>query len=57
MPAYLKLIISVIVAGVAWAAFSFGVKGGMVIPILAVMMIIAVWLFPETKRLPENDKN
>jgi integral membrane sensor domain MASE1 len=57
MPAYLKLIISVIVASVAWAAFSFGVKGGIVIPILAVMMIIAVWLFPETKRLPENDKN
>ena len=28
MPAYLKLIISVIVAGVAWAAFTFGVKGG-----------------------------
>ena len=44
-------------AGVAWAAFTFGVKGGIVIPILAVMMIIAVWLFPETKRLPENDKN
>tara|TARA_A100001037_G_C15069467_1_gene598705 strand:- start:571 stop:744 length:174 start_codon:yes stop_codon:yes gene_type:complete len=57
MPAYLKLIISAIVATVAWAAFSFGVKGGIIIPILAVMMIIAVWLFPETKRLRDDNNN
>jgi len=56
MPAYLKFIISVMVAMVAWAAYTFGVKGGMVIPVLAAMMIIAVWLFPETRRLPGDDK-
>tara|TARA_B100000676_G_C18090099_1_gene858841 strand:+ start:3354 stop:3527 length:174 start_codon:yes stop_codon:yes gene_type:complete len=57
MPAYLKFIISAIVATVAWAAFSFGVKGGIIIPILAGMMIIAVWLFPETKRLRDDNNN
>lgn len=56
MPSHLKFIISVVVALVAWAAYSFGVKGGMVIPVLAVMMIVAVWLFPETRRLP-GDKD
>jgi len=52
MPASLKTVISMMVGLVAWAAYSFGVKGGMVIPILGVMMIIAVWMFPETRRLP-----
>ena len=52
MPAYLKLVISVMVGLVAWAAYSFGVRGGMVIPVLGAMMIIAVWMFPETRRLP-----
>jgi integral membrane sensor domain MASE1 len=52
MPAYLKLVISVMVGLFAWAAYSFGVRGGMVIPVLGAMMIIAVWMFPETRRLP-----
>lgn len=56
MPAYLKLIVSAMVALVAWAAHSFGVEGGMVIPVLAAMMIVAVWLFPETRRLPGEEK-
>ena len=56
MPAYLKLVISVMVGLVAWAAYYFGVQGGMVIPILGAMMIIAVWLFPETRRLPGDRK-
>ncbi len=44
------------VAVVAWAAYSFGVKGGIVIPILAAMMIFAVWLFPEARRSPDEEK-
>ena len=52
MPVDLKIIISVLVALVAWAAHHFGVEGGLVILVLAAMMIIAVWLFPETRRLP-----
>ena len=56
MTAYLKLVISVMVGLVAWAAYSFGVQGGVVIPILGAMMIIAVWLFPETRRLPGDRK-
>ena len=55
MPAYLKIIISVSVGLVAWAAHNSGVEGGMVIPVLAAMMIIAVWLFPETRRLPGEE--
>ena len=55
MPAYLKFIISILVALVAWAAYNFGVKGGVMVPLLAVMMIVAVWLFPETRRLPEKN--
>ena len=55
MPAYLKIIISVMVALVAWAAHHFGVEGGMAVPVLAAMMIIAVWLFPETRRLPGEE--
>jgi len=27
----------------------------LVIPVLAAMMIIAVWLFPETRRLPGEE--
>jgi len=56
MPAHLKLVISVLVAVVAWAAFTFGVGGGLAIPVLAVMMIVAVWLFPETRRQPGEKK-
>ena len=56
MPVYLKFVISVMVAIVAWAAYSSGVKGGIVIPILAAMMIVAVWLFPEARRLPGEEK-
>jgi len=55
MPTYLKFIISVLVAIVAGLAHTFGVKGGMVLPVLAAMMVIAVWLFPETRRLPGDD--
>ena len=55
MPVYLKIIISVLVALVGWAAHHFGVEGGLVIPVLAAMMIIAVWLFPETRRLPGEE--
>ena len=55
MPAYLKIVISVLVALVAGAAHHFGVEGGMVIPVLAAMMIVAVWLFPETRRLPGEE--
>ena len=55
MPVYLKIIISVLVALVAWAAHHFGVEGGLVLPVLAAMMIIAVWLFPETRRLPGEE--
>ena len=55
MPTYLKFIISVMVATVAGLALTFNVKGGMVLPVLAAMMIIAVWLFPETRRLPGDD--
>ena len=55
MPVYLKIIISVLVALVAGAAHHFGVEGGLVIPVLAAMMIIAVWVFPETRRLPGEE--
>ena len=55
MPAYLKIIISVLVALVAWTAYHFDVQGGMVIPVLSAMMIIAVWLFPETRHLPGEE--
>ncbi len=56
MPNNLKFIISVVVALVAGAAYAFGVKGGLVIPILGAMMIFGIWLFPETRREPDHDE-
>lgn len=56
MPNNLKFIISVVVALVAGAAYAYGVKGGLVIPILGAMMISGIWLFPETRRMPDHDE-
>ncbi len=55
MPNNLKFIISVVVALVAGAAYAYGVKGELVIPILGAMMIFGIWLFPETRRDPDHD--
>ena len=54
MPTYLKFIISVLVAIVAGLLIPLALRG-IVLPVLAAMMIIAVWLFPETRRLPGDD--
>lgn len=61
MPAYLKLIISVLVVAVAAALLWFqegGQSGALswVVPGLAIFMILAIWLFPEAKKLPPQRK-
>ncbi len=55
MPNNLRFILSAVVALVAGAAYAFGVKGGLMIPILGAMMIFGIWLFPETRREPDRD--
>lgn len=50
MPNYLKFTISVIVGAVAVLAFYLGVKAGGVVIGLAVGMVVAIWLFPESKK-------
>jgi len=57
MPAYLKLVISLLVVAVAAALLFLGQAGGegtlrWVVPGLALFMILAIWLFPEAKKLP-----
>ena len=56
MPAYLKFVVSILVAFVAATAMFFEVKGGFIIPLLGAMMIGAVWLFPETRRPTKENK-
>jgi len=57
MPGYLKLIISVLVVLVAGGLLLFGeAKDGRgiewVVPLLGLFMILAIWLFPEARKLP-----
>lgn len=57
MPAYLKLIISLLVVAAAAGLLLFGPAGEggplrWVVPGLALFMILAIWLFPEAKKLP-----
>ncbi|MFP6756669.1 MAG: hypothetical protein VCC99_00400 [Alphaproteobacteria bacterium] len=56
MPNNLKFILSVVAALVAGAAYAYGVKGGLVILVLGAMMILGIWLFPETRREPDRDE-
>lgn len=61
MPAYLKLVISLLVVAVAAALLHFGQAGESgtlrwVVPGLALFMILAIWLFPEAKKLPPQRK-
>ena len=61
MPAYLKLIISLLVAAVAGGLLWFGpgsADGALrwIVPGLAIFMILAIWLFPEAKKLPPGQQ-
>ena len=47
MPAYLKLIISALVAGTGGAAYYAGIEAREAALLLAAAMIVAIWLFPE----------
>jgi hypothetical protein len=47
VPAYLKTIICFIVAAVAALAYYAGIGAREVVLGIAVLMIIAIWLFPE----------
>lgn len=61
MPAYLKLIISSLVvlvaAGLLWTGdIEAGSNLNWIVPSLAVFMILAIWLFPEAKKLPPRTR-
>ena len=61
MPAYLKFIISVLVVLVAGGLLELGGAEAnsalnWVVPSLAVFMILAIWLFPEAKKLPPEKR-
>ena len=61
MPARVKLILSVLVVFVAAAGFCYQQALGQVGPkyavaVLACIMVIAMWIFPEVKRVdPRKD--
>ena len=59
MPAHLKFVLSLVVCAVAGALFYFETRdgGGAAVAWVAVglgaFMIVAIWLFPETRREPD----
>ncbi len=60
MPAHLKFVLSLVVCAVAGALFYFETRGGditvaWVVLGLGAFMIVAIWLFPETRREPDRD--
>ena len=60
MPAHLKFVLSLVVCAVAGALFYFETRGGditvaWVVLSLGAFMIVAIWLFPETRREPDRD--
>ena len=60
MPAHLKFVLSLIVCAVAGAMYYFETRGGgaavaWVAVGLGAFMIVAIWLFPETRREPDLD--
>ena len=61
MPAFFKLIISLLVvlvaAGFLWAgSIEPGSNLKWIVPSLVFFMILAIWLFPEAKKLPVQKK-
>lgn len=57
MPAYLKLIISLLVLLLGWGLLEFGDTESdslliWIVSTLALIMILAIWLFPEARKLP-----
>lgn len=57
MPTYLKLIISLLVLLLGWGLLEFGDTESdslliWIVPTLALIMILAIWLFPEARKLP-----
>ena len=61
MPAFFKLIISLLVvlvaAGFLWAGnLQPGSNLNWIVPSLVLFMILAIWLFPEAKKLPAQKK-
>jgi len=59
MPAHLKFVLSLIVCAVAGAMYYFETRGGgaavaWVAVGLGAFMIVAIWLFPETRREPDR---
>lgn len=49
MPSYLKIIICLIVAAVAAPTYFAGINAREVVLGIAVLMIVAIWLFPEAE--------
>jgi len=49
MPNYLKIIICLIVAAVAGLVFHIGINAREVVLGIAVLMIVAIWMFPEAR--------
>lgn len=61
MPASIKTILSLLVALVigGYGAFSFNMGSpiiGMVTIVLAAMMILSIWIFPETGKVKRKKK-
>ena len=49
MPTYLKIIICMIVAAVAGLVYYVGINAREVVLGVAILMIVAIWLFPEAR--------
>ena len=59
MPAHLKFVLSLIVCAVAGVLYYFETRGGDIAVAwvavgLGAFMIVAIWLFPETRREPDR---
>lgn len=49
MPAYLKIIICLIVAAAAALTYYSGINAREVVLGIAALMIVAIWMFPEAR--------
>lgn len=61
MPSHIKAILSIVVVlvvgGFGYATIVGGnVTVGWVICVLTVIMVLSIWLFPETRRVKRGDK-
>ena len=59
MPAHLKFVLSLVVCAVAGVLYYLETRGGGDVAVawvavgLGAFMIVAIWLFPETRREPD----